>query len=121
VVLVVEDDAALRQMLVKLLGGKYTVFAASDGLEALDLLAQISVPDAVVLDVMMPRVDGLTLGRKLKADPRLSCVPILYLTAKNSALDVVAGINAGARHYVTKPFGTADLLAHLDHMVVRRS
>jgi CheY-like chemotaxis protein len=121
VVLVVEDDDALRQMLVKLMASKYTVFAASDGLEALDLLAQISAPDAMVLDVMMPRLDGLTLGRTVKADPRLRRVPILYLTAKNGALDVVAGINAGARHYVTKPFGTADLLAHLDDMVARRS
>jgi DNA-binding response OmpR family regulator len=121
VVLVVEDDDDLRQMLVTLIGRKYTVFAASDGLAALDLLAQIPVPDAMVLDVMMPRVDGLTLGRKVKEDQRLHRVPILYLTAKNGALDVVAGINAGARHYVTKPFATASLLAHLEEMVTRRS
>jgi DNA-binding response OmpR family regulator len=121
VILVVEDDAALRWMLVRMLGTKYTVFVAADGREALDLLAQIPTVDGIVLDVMLPRLDGLVVGRRVKADHRMARVPILYLSAKNGALDIVAGINAGARHYITKPFLMADLLARLDSSVVHRS
>jgi DNA-binding response OmpR family regulator len=115
--LVVEDEEAMRTMLARMLGETYTVFTAADGVVALDLLARIEVPDAIVLDVMMPRVDGFELARRIKLDPRLQRVPILYLTAKTGLLDVVAGINAGARHYMTKPFKMPDLLARLDRMV----
>jgi DNA-binding response OmpR family regulator len=118
VVLVVENEDELRIMLAKMLGDTYTVYAASDGLAALDLLAQIPTPDAIILDVMMPRLDGLSVGRTVKADPRLDQVPILYLTAKSGPMDVVAGINAGARHYLTKPFKMPDLLERLSGMVV---
>jgi DNA-binding response OmpR family regulator len=117
VVLVVEDEEELRLMLGKMLGGTFTVYAASDGLAALDLLAQIPRPDAIVLDVMMPRLDGLAVGRSIKSDPRLDQVPILYLTAKSGPYDIIAGINAGARHYLTKPFKMPELLARLNAMV----
>jgi len=117
VLLIVEDDEAMRSMLAKMLGDTYTVFVAADGVKALDVLAQIETPDAIVLDVMMPRIDGFELARRIKADPRLQRVPILYLTAKTGALDVIAGINAGARHYLTKPFKMPDLLARLGRMV----
>ncbi len=122
-VLVVDDEKEMRLLLVKMLGPKYTVFVASDGQEALDILAQIPRPAAIILDVNMPRVDGLTLSRRLKANPRiktnrpLQMVPILFLTARASLADVVAGINAGARHYMTKPFSMATLLEHVDAMV----
>jgi DNA-binding response OmpR family regulator len=121
VILVVEDDAEVRHLLVRALGDKYTVFAAADGLEALDLLAKIPSLDAVVLDVMLPQVDGLTVGRSMKADPRLERVPILYLSAKDRPLEIVAGINAGARHYMTKPFKMPDLLRRIGAMVVSHS
>jgi CheY-like chemotaxis protein len=117
VIVVVEDDESVRMMLARLLGQKYTVYVASDGMAALDLLAQAPIPDAMVLDVMMPLLDGLTLGRAVRKDPRLAHVPIIYLTAKNSALDIVAGINAGARHYITKPFSGANLLARVDALL----
>jgi DNA-binding response OmpR family regulator len=119
VVLVVEDEDELRVMLAKMLGATFTVYAASDGLAALDLLAQIPTPDAIVLDVMMPRLDGLAVGKSIKTDPRLERVPILYLTAKTGPYDIVAGINAGARHYLTKPFKMPDLLARLNAMVAK--
>jgi CheY-like chemotaxis protein len=117
-ILVVDDDGATRGLLAKMLAEKFTVFTAADGVEALDLLAQMAPPDAIVLDVMMPRIDGFELARRIKADKRLQRVPILYLTAKSGALDIVAGINAGARHYLVKPFKMPDLIAHLDRMVV---
>jgi DNA-binding response OmpR family regulator len=117
VVVIVEDQDELRVMLGRMLGATFTVYAAADGMAALDLLAQIPAPDAIVLDVMMPRLDGLAVGRSIKSDPRLDRVPILYLTAKSGPYDVVAGINAGARHYLTKPFKMPDLLARLNAMV----
>ncbi|HEY3817995.1 MAG TPA: response regulator [Polyangiaceae bacterium] len=120
VLLVVEDDEAVRLMLAKMLGQTYKVFAVADGVAALDLLAQIEAPAAFVLDVMMPQIDGFALAKRIKADPRLQAVPILYLTAKTGPLDVIAGINAGARHYVTKPFKMPDLLARLGRMVGAR-
>jgi DNA-binding response OmpR family regulator len=121
VLLIVEDDAAMRDMLAKMLGATYTVFVAPDGVTALEVLAQIKTPDGIVLDVMMPRIDGFELARRIKADPRLQRVPILFLTAKTGALDVIAGINAGARHYVTKPFKMPDLLARLGRMIGPRA
>jgi CheY-like chemotaxis protein len=119
-ILVVEDDDTMRAMLSKMLGEKYRVFDAADGIAALDLLARIPTPDAILLDVMMPRVDGFELARRIKADPRLQRVPFLFLTARTGVLDITAGINTGARHYLAKPFKMPDLLARLDRMVVPR-
>ncbi len=110
-VLVVEDDADLRKMLVKMLGATYTVYEATDGADALDMLGAIAPPDLIVTDVMMPNVDGFMLIRRIKAHKALCRIPIVFLTAKSSAHDVVEGINAGARHYLTKPFKLADLSA----------
>ena len=116
-VLVVDDDVDVRLLLVKMLGHKYTVFVASDGLQALDILAQIPNPAAIILDIAMPHVDGLTVSRRIKANRRTQMVPILFLTARAGVGDVIAGINAGARHYMTKPLSRSDLLAHVDALV----
>jgi CheY-like chemotaxis protein len=110
VVLVVEDDASIRAMTVRALGLTYTVYEADDGLAALDLLAQIPPPACIVSDWMMPRVDGLELAKKVRADKNLKWTPLILLTAKNHPLDVVQGINAGARHYLPKPFKMKELL-----------
>jgi CheY-like chemotaxis protein len=116
VVVVVDDDADIRAMLVRALGTQYTVYEARDGLEARGLLELIPAPDAIVCDIMMPRMDGLELAKNLRKDTSLQRVPILFLTARGSALDVISGINAGARHYVTKPFKIADVLAKVGAM-----
>ena len=112
-VMVVEDDPAIREMLVRSLGVEYTVFEASDGQQALEMLGRAKpVPDLLVLDVMMPRMDGLSLASKLKTEPQhLRSIPIIFLTGRDSPKDVVQGINVGARHYLTKPFKIQDLLA----------
>jgi DNA-binding response OmpR family regulator len=119
VVLVVEDDAEIRGMVVRALGVTHTVYEATDGQEAREILDTIPVPDAIVCDVMMPRLDGLALAKLLRKDPVLKRIPILFLTARTGALDVVAGINVGARHYVTKPFKVADLVAKVKSMTSR--
>jgi CheY-like chemotaxis protein len=110
-ILVVEDDETLRKMLVRILSELGTVREACDGVEALALANEDPVPRLVVTDVMMPRMDGLELARRLKATPRTSHVPIVMLTAKSGAKDLIEGVNAGARVYVTKPFKVDDLKA----------
>jgi DNA-binding response OmpR family regulator len=110
VIMVVEDDAAIRDMLVRSLGASYVVYESPDGQTALENLARMKTPDLVVMDVMMPRMDGWTLASKLKAESRLKNVPLIFLTGRDSPRDVVQGINAGARHYLTKPFKIQTLL-----------
>jgi DNA-binding response OmpR family regulator len=119
VVMVIDDDADIRALIVRALGATHTVYEAGDGEEARAMLGAIPAPHAIVCDVMMPRLDGLTLAQHLRKDPVLKRVPILFLTAKSSPLDVIAGINVGARHYVTKPFKVADLVAKVTAMTSR--
>jgi DNA-binding response OmpR family regulator len=104
-------------MLVRSLGLEYCVYEASDGQIALDLLGRMKAPDLLILDVMMPHMDGLDLAHNVKADARLKAVPIIFLTGRDSMRDVVEGINAGARHYLTKPFKIPDLLAKVAKVV----
>jgi len=110
VIMVVEDDAAIRDMLVRSLGASYVVYESSDGQIALENLTRMKPPDLIIMDVMMPRMDGWTLAGKVKAEPRLKTVPLIFLTGRDSPKDVVQGINAGARHYLTKPFKIQSLL-----------
>lgn len=109
-ILVAEDDADLLLMLKRMLAPLGHVVTAADGAEALETLESDPHFDLVVTDLMMPRMDGLTLSRRLKRDPRLARIPVLMLTAKDTPKDIIAGINAGARHYVTKPFKHQELL-----------
>jgi CheY-like chemotaxis protein len=110
VIMVVEDDASIRDMLVRALGTGYCVYESSDGQIALEMLARLKPPDLIIMDVMMPRMDGWTLASKVKAESRLKNVPLIFLTGRDSPKDVVQGINAGARHYLTKPFKIQTLL-----------
>jgi DNA-binding response OmpR family regulator len=116
VLFVVDDDPDIRAMLVKALGTDFTIYEARDGEEARGLFEALPPPKGLVCDVMMPRLDGLGLAKILKKNPALDRLPILFLTAKGAPLDLVAGINAGARHYVTKPFKVADVVAKVKSM-----
>ncbi|HUP86566.1 MAG TPA: response regulator [Acidimicrobiales bacterium] len=112
-VLVVDDDPLLVQ-LVKLnleLEG-YNVVTASDGEEG---LAQVRAqrPDLIVLDVMMPKLDGLAMTRAVKADATTRAIPIILLSAKTAANDVKLGLDAGADAYITKPFDTEALFGRV--------
>lgn len=108
-ILVVEDDEALRTMLVRILSDLGQVIAAPDGAAALQVLEKDPVPRLVVTDIMMPNIDGLELARRMKGNPRLARVPIVMLTAKQGPKDMIEGVNAGARFYVTKPFKVDEL------------
>lgn len=117
-VLVVDDDRKLRDMLRRALeGAGFEVVTAEDGGRALAALSA-KAPDLVVLDVLMPGVDGLGVARRLRArgDP----VPILMLTARDGVPDRVAGLDAGADDYLVKPFALDELLARVRALLRRR-
>jgi two-component system response regulator MprA len=117
-VLVVDDEAAVRDSLSRTLRFEgYQVSVAADGVAALERIAAAE-PDAVILDVMMPRLDGLETCRTLRRDGVL--VPVLMLTARDSVGDRVAGLDAGADDYLVKPFALQELLARL-RALLRRS
>ncbi|HEX7478186.1 MAG TPA: response regulator [Polyangiales bacterium] len=109
-VLVVEDDPDVRNLIQRALSKEYDVVAAADGATALARLQQSPLPALIVSDIMMPDMDGLEMGRRLKDDSRTAHVPIIFLTALGTPQNIVAGIKAGARLYITKPFRIPDLL-----------
>ena len=118
-VLVVEDDRAVRESLRRSLEfNGYQVSTASDGAEALAGISGIN-PDAVVMDVMMPRLDGLETTRALRKVG--NSVPILVLTARDAVGDRVEGLDAGADDYLTKPFALEELLARCVRCCAGRS
>jgi two-component system response regulator MprA len=122
-VLVVDDDKAVRESLRRSLEfNGYAVSVASDGAEALAGLSAAgptSAPDVVVMDVMMPRLDGIETTRALRAAG--NDVPILVLTARDAVGDRVEGLDAGADDYLTKPFALQELLARLRALLRRTS
>ncbi|AQZ60512.1 DNA-binding response regulator [[Actinomadura] parvosata subsp. kistnae] len=115
--LVVDDEPALREALQSSLEFEgYKVVTANDGQQALDALAAETY-DAVLLDVMMPRLDGLTACRRLRASG--NHVPVLMLTARDAVGDRVSGLDAGADDYLVKPFELDELLARVRALLRR--
>jgi diguanylate cyclase (GGDEF)-like protein len=112
-VLIADDDEDIRAFLDITLGlAGFEVLQARDGVEALELVHAHS-PDVVVLDVMMPRMDGLEALRRLRHDARTSHIPVLMLTAKAQLQNTIDGLDSGADDYVTKPFDADELLARI--------
>jgi two-component system OmpR family response regulator len=115
--LVVDDEASLSELLQMALRYEgWDVRTASDGQQALKAAREFQ-PDVVVLDIMMPNVDGLETLRRLRADGR--DVPVLFLTAKDSVQDRVHGLTAGGDDYVTKPFSLDEVVARLRGLIRR--
>jgi len=118
-VLVVEDEEDIRELVsYNLLREGYQVASVASGEAALSSVDS-DVPDLVILDLMLPGVDGLTVCRKLKADPKTQPIPIVMLTAKGEEADIVTGFNLGADDYITKPFSPKVLVARV-RAVLRR-
>ncbi|CAN1511189.1 MAG TPA: DNA-binding response regulator [Mycobacterium sp.] len=116
-ILVVDDDRAVRESLRRSLAfNGYTVDLAEDGVEALEAIAN-ERPDALVLDVMMPRLDGLEVCRQLRSTG--DDLPILVLTARDTVSERVSGLDAGADDYLPKPFALEELLARLRALLRR--
>ncbi len=117
-VLVVDDEPVLRESLARSLRFEgYTVSTARDGIEALEVLPDVR-PDALVLDIVMPRLDGIETCRRMRASGDRT--PILVLTARDAVRDRVRGLDAGADDYLVKPFAREELLARL-RAVLRRT
>jgi two-component system response regulator MprA len=117
-ILVVDDERAVRESLRRALELEgYDVGLASDGGEALEKLEAETQPDAVILDVLMPGTDGLEVSRSLRRSGNK--VPVLMLTARAEVGDRVAGLDAGADDYLTKPFALEELLARLRALLRR--
>jgi two-component system response regulator MprA len=117
-ILVVDDERAVRESLRRALELEgYDVELAGDGEEALERLADAAPADAVILDVLMPGIDGLEVCRRLRAAG--STVPVLMLTARAEVDSRVAGLDAGADDYLPKPFALAELLARLRALLRR--
>jgi signal transduction histidine kinase len=123
-VLVADDNADMRQYLVRLLSPRCIVEAVEDGQAALESALK-RPPDLVLSDVMMPRMDGVALVRALRADPRTSTVPVVLLSARAGEEAVVGGLETGASDYLVKPFSARELLSrvgtHLEMARVRRA
>jgi len=118
-VLVVEDEQDIRELVSYHLRKEgYRVWGAASGEDALRMI-EAQPPDLVLLDLMLPGIDGLSVCRRLRADPKTADLLILMLTAKGEEADVVAGLNMGASDYVTKPFSPRVLMARV-RAVLRR-
>src|ERR1700730_10729405 len=116
-VLIVEDEEVNRKLLrARLTSRGFLVEEAADGEDALRK-AELRSPDVILLDVMMPRVNGLEACRRLKQDPRTQLIPVVLLTALSAPDDRVAGIDAGADDFLSKPFHQAELLARVRSLI----
>lgn len=116
-VLVVDDDQSIQRVLVQTLQLEgYEVATASDGVEAMETLAG-QLPDVVILDVMMPKLDGLDVLKRMRADERTQTVPVILLTARSSQEDIWEGWQSGVDYYMTKPFDVEELLRFLSHVL----
>ncbi|NLL37931.1 MAG: response regulator transcription factor [Fretibacterium sp.] len=119
-ILVVDDEKAILDLVTQMLYRHgYEVFTASDGDSGLLAIYDLR-PDLVILDLMLPKMDGWEVCRRVKADPEVRGIPILMLTARRDERDLVEGLNLGADDYVRKPFSTAELSARVS-AVLRRS
>ncbi|MGD9939203.1 MAG: response regulator transcription factor [Clostridia bacterium] len=120
-ILVVEDDPDIRELLAYSLGKEgYIILQAASG-EAATRIMEDVLPDLILLDVMLPGMDGLELLRRLKSDQRFRTVPVILASAKGEESDVVAGLELGAEDYVTKPFSPRVLLARVRTALRRHS
>jgi phosphate regulon transcriptional regulator PhoB len=119
-ILVVDDEPdAVELISFNLKAAGFEVITAADGAEALKS-ARLQAPDLILLDVMLPEVDGLEVCKLLRRDPATASVPIIMLTAKAAEIDRVLGLELGADDYVTKPFSPRELVLRVRKLVERR-
>ncbi len=120
-VLVVEDESAIAELIsINLRHNGMLPMLASDGVAAQKHIDEV-LPDVILLDWMLPGQSGLELARRWRADPRTKTTPILMLTARGDEPDKIAGLDAGADDYITKPFSTQELLARIRAVLRRRA
>jgi YesN/AraC family two-component response regulator len=121
VVLIVEDNPDLRNLIRNILEDTYTIMEAGDGLEGFEIATE-HVPDLIVTDVMMPKMDGLQLCSELKNQQKTCHIPVVMLTAKASLENKIEGLQQGADEYLIKPFEKSELLARIKNLIeIRKS
>ena len=117
--LIVDDDPNLLRAVAACLRGEgYEVDTARSGDEALIHIAQ-RLPDLIVSDIRMPRMDGYALARQLRSNPRTDLIPVIFLTAKDESSDRITGIRSGVDAYLTKPFEPDELIAVIGNILTR--
>ncbi|HET7143269.1 MAG TPA: response regulator, partial [Anaerolineales bacterium] len=113
IILIVDDEPAGRQTLESILEGQgYRLEMAENGLEALEKAGQL-LPDVILLDVMMPGMDGFEVCRRIRSNPALAEIPIIFLTALDDRQSLLDGLASGADDYITKPYDRFELRARL--------
>jgi len=118
-ILIIDDESDILDLLsYNLKREGYDILTAPDGLAGKDE-AFNSAPDLIILDLMLPEIDGLALCRILRTDPKTATIPVLMLTAKGEELDKVVGLEMGADDYVTKPFGVREIVARVKALLRR--
>jgi two-component system OmpR family response regulator len=115
-ILIVEDDPAIAELLAHALRRVYAVTTVTNGTEGL-AVASRERPDLVMLDVNLPGMDGFAIAEALKGSDALRRTPIIFLTARDHSLDVIRGINAGAKHYITKPFKLDEVMIKVQKLI----
>ncbi|WP_024546233.1 response regulator transcription factor [Picosynechococcus sp. NKBG15041c] len=123
-ILVVEDSISQREMISELLKGNgLAVDVAGDGVEALETLTQMAktdvgaLPNLIVLDIVMPRMNGYELCRRLKSDPKIKTIPIVMCSSKGEEFDRYWGMKQGADAYIAKPFQPAELIGTIKQLL----
>ena len=118
-VVVIEDEADIREVIEHNLSREgYRVYSSADGEKGLEMVRKI-LPDIVLLDLMLPGLDGLAVCRRIKSDPLTRSISVVMVTAKGEESDIVLGLGVGADDYVTKPFSPRELVARVE-AVLRR-
>ncbi len=118
-VLVVDDEEYIQHILNFSFGAEgYEVITAADGEEAVNI-ARSEKPDIIVLDIMMPKMDGYEACKRIKADPQTQDIPVILLTAKGREVDRKLGAEAGADDYVVKPFSPGRLIERVEGFIKR--
>jgi DNA-binding response OmpR family regulator len=113
-VLVVDDEKMTRDLLRLMLKGTgFTIFEAEDGFMALEQI-EAHMPDIMILDVMMPGLDGLAVCQKVRSEPKTANMPVIMLSAKTTPTAIQDGLDAGANRYLTKPVGFKELLQNIE-------
>jgi DNA-binding response OmpR family regulator len=119
-ILLAEDEQQIGGMVAfKLANSGHEVVRVADGEAALAAAAR-ERPDVIILDVMMPLLDGFAVLGRLKADPDLRAIPVIMLTARGQERDILSGLQGGAADYIVKPFSLKELLARVDVALRRR-
>mgnify|MGYP000061885062 CR=1 FL=1 len=119
IILVIEDNSDVRSYICEQLESEYKIFEASNGEEGI-VIAQKEIPDLIITDVMMPRMDGYKFGKMLRKDERTSHIPVIMLTAKAGLDDKIRGLETGVDDYLIKPFSAKELKVRVRNLIYQR-